>query len=175
VDQWSARRKAATYTQDNTNRINANTDIHALSGIRSDDPSVRASEDSSCLRPHGHSDRRVKHITCWLAELVIQASDKFWYEYSSSRLVKHIPLSAACLRRIAQLRDRDLGSRMCETIWWKWSSNYKPLRHIYGSVFDSHTVALNLATHSSDRYPMRRRTYKEFFFTFIIIILNLDG
>jgi hypothetical protein len=33
-------------TQDNTNRINAhNTDIHALSGIQTYDPRVRASED----------------------------------------------------------------------------------------------------------------------------------
>jgi hypothetical protein len=29
-----------------------------LSGIRSHDPSVRASEDSSCLRPRGHRHRR---------------------------------------------------------------------------------------------------------------------
>jgi hypothetical protein len=34
-----------------------NTDIHALSGIRAHDPSVQASEDSSCLTPRGHSDR----------------------------------------------------------------------------------------------------------------------
>jgi hypothetical protein len=32
-------------------RINAHTDIHALSGIQTHDPSVRASENSSCLRP----------------------------------------------------------------------------------------------------------------------------
>jgi hypothetical protein len=31
--------------------------IHALSGIRTHDPSVRASEDSSCLRPLGYCDR----------------------------------------------------------------------------------------------------------------------
>jgi hypothetical protein len=37
--------------------INAHTDIHALSGIRTHDPSVRESEDSSCLRPRGHCDR----------------------------------------------------------------------------------------------------------------------
>jgi hypothetical protein len=43
---FSARRKAATYTQNNTN-----TDIHALSRIRTHDPSIRASEDSSCFRP----------------------------------------------------------------------------------------------------------------------------
>jgi hypothetical protein len=33
------------------------TDIHALSGIRTHDPSVRASENSSCLRPSDQCDR----------------------------------------------------------------------------------------------------------------------
>jgi hypothetical protein len=31
--------------------------IHALSGIKTHDPSVRASEDSSCLRPRGYCHR----------------------------------------------------------------------------------------------------------------------
>jgi hypothetical protein len=35
-------------------RINA--DIHALIAIQTHNPSVRASEDSSCLRPRGHCD-----------------------------------------------------------------------------------------------------------------------
>jgi hypothetical protein len=29
-----------------------------MSGIRTHDPSVRESEDNSCLRPHGHCDQR---------------------------------------------------------------------------------------------------------------------
>jgi hypothetical protein len=33
------------------------TDIHALSGIRTHDPSVREGEDGSCRRPRGHFDR----------------------------------------------------------------------------------------------------------------------
>jgi hypothetical protein len=33
------------------------TNMHALSGIRNHDPSVRASEDSSCFRPRGYCDR----------------------------------------------------------------------------------------------------------------------
>jgi hypothetical protein len=33
-----------------------------LSGIRTRDPSVRASENSSCLRPHGYCDRQVSPI-----------------------------------------------------------------------------------------------------------------
>jgi hypothetical protein len=46
------------HTVQHKRRINAhNTDIHALSGIRTHDPSIRASEDSSCLRPRGHCDR----------------------------------------------------------------------------------------------------------------------
>jgi hypothetical protein len=32
------------------------TNIHALSRIRTHDPSVRTGEDSSCLRPGGHCD-----------------------------------------------------------------------------------------------------------------------
>jgi hypothetical protein len=33
--------------------------IHALSGIRTNDPSVRASEDSSYLKPRGYCDRPI--------------------------------------------------------------------------------------------------------------------
>jgi hypothetical protein len=46
------------HTEQHKHTINAHsTDIHALSGIRSHDPSVRVSEDSSCLRQSGHCDR----------------------------------------------------------------------------------------------------------------------
>jgi hypothetical protein len=37
-------------------RKNAHTDIHTSSGIRTHNPSVRANEDSSCLRLRGHCD-----------------------------------------------------------------------------------------------------------------------
>jgi len=47
-----------TYIQDNTTQKNADR-IHASSGIRIHDPSVRAAEDSTCLRPRGHWDRHV--------------------------------------------------------------------------------------------------------------------
>jgi hypothetical protein len=46
-----------------THRINAhNTDIHALHGVQTHDPSVRASEDSPCLRPHSHCDWHDVHV-----------------------------------------------------------------------------------------------------------------
>jgi hypothetical protein len=55
LDGGSARRKASTLYKTNAH----NTYIHALSGIRTHDPSVRASKDSSCLIviPRGHCDR----------------------------------------------------------------------------------------------------------------------
>jgi hypothetical protein len=51
-----ARRKASTYTQDNTNIINAHTDLYVLSGIRTLFPSIPAGEDNFCLRPRDHCD-----------------------------------------------------------------------------------------------------------------------
>jgi hypothetical protein len=45
------------HTEQHKHRINAHTGIHASSGFRTHNPSVRAGEDSSCLRPRGHCDR----------------------------------------------------------------------------------------------------------------------
>jgi hypothetical protein len=46
------------HTEQRKHRKNAHsTDVHASSRIRAHDPSVRASEDSSCLRPRGNCDR----------------------------------------------------------------------------------------------------------------------
>jgi hypothetical protein len=51
------------YTEQHKQRINArNTDIHALSWIRTHDLSVRGSEYSSCLRPRGHCDRQLTYV-----------------------------------------------------------------------------------------------------------------
>jgi hypothetical protein len=51
--------------------INAhNADIHALSGIRTYEPSVRVTEDSSCLRPHGHCDWRFEMYPLLKREIV---------------------------------------------------------------------------------------------------------
>jgi hypothetical protein len=51
----SARLKTATYKQDNTNTEEIYTGKHASSGIRNNDYSVPAGEDSSSLRPRCHS------------------------------------------------------------------------------------------------------------------------
>jgi hypothetical protein len=73
LDGGSARCKAATYTQNNKHTLKAHdTDIHAFSSIRTHDPSVRAREDSSCLRPRGYCDRQeqsqygLKTLSLWL-------------------------------------------------------------------------------------------------------------
>jgi hypothetical protein len=49
-------------TQDNINTEETRTDIHALNGIRTHDPSVWAGEVISCLRPHSHCDRRIDFV-----------------------------------------------------------------------------------------------------------------
>jgi hypothetical protein len=47
-------------TGQHKHRINTHTpNIHALSGIGTHEHSVRASEDSSCLRPLGYRDRSI--------------------------------------------------------------------------------------------------------------------
>jgi hypothetical protein len=69
------------YTGQNKHRINAHTDIHALSGIRTQDPGVRASEDSSFFRPRGGRERlqtlyrrrrNTKNILCYDTTLFTQ-------------------------------------------------------------------------------------------------------
>jgi hypothetical protein len=45
------------HTGQHKHRINAHIDIHALSGIRTHDPSVQAGEGSLCLRPSADCDR----------------------------------------------------------------------------------------------------------------------
>jgi hypothetical protein len=47
------------HTGQHNHRIKAHTDIHALSWIRTHDPSVRASENSSCFRPRCLCVRRI--------------------------------------------------------------------------------------------------------------------
>jgi hypothetical protein len=44
------------HTGQHKHKINAHRGIH-LSGIRTHDPSIQASEDSSCLRPCGYCER----------------------------------------------------------------------------------------------------------------------
>jgi hypothetical protein len=54
--------------------------IHALSGIRIHDPSVRESEYRSCLRPHGHCDRHVDiYTTSFISRMVVQLSCSFFH------------------------------------------------------------------------------------------------
>jgi hypothetical protein len=58
------------HTGQHKQRINAHTNIHALSGIRIQDPSFRAGKDRSCLRLRGHCGRRWKEdVGIYLKEI----------------------------------------------------------------------------------------------------------
>jgi hypothetical protein len=50
------------HTGQHKHTINAHTDIHALSGIRTHDSRVRESDDSSCFRLRGHCDRQLSDL-----------------------------------------------------------------------------------------------------------------
>jgi hypothetical protein len=56
LDGWSALTQCR-YLHIEQHKHSINTDIHVSSGVRTHDPSVRAGEDSSWLRPRGHCDR----------------------------------------------------------------------------------------------------------------------
>jgi hypothetical protein len=58
-NQPVARPLATHRTTQRQNKRTKYRHIHASSGIRTHDYSVRASEDSSCLRPRGHCDRHL--------------------------------------------------------------------------------------------------------------------
>jgi hypothetical protein len=65
------------HTEQHKHRVNAHNTDYALSGIRTHDPSVRASEDSSYLRPRGHCDRhrpciQIKNITSYKLKRILK-------------------------------------------------------------------------------------------------------
>jgi hypothetical protein len=62
-----------------THRINTHTDFDTLCGIRTHSPSFQATENSSCLRPRGHCDRRridqpVQYTSITNSEALLQQS-----------------------------------------------------------------------------------------------------
>jgi hypothetical protein len=61
-DQPDAR---PLHTHRTTQRRKMRTYIHASSGVRTHDPSVRAAEDSTYLRPLGHWD----HLPLWIIKV----------------------------------------------------------------------------------------------------------
>jgi hypothetical protein len=84
LHEWSASRKAATYTPENTTTEQTHTDIHALSGIEPHDPSVRAHEDSLCLRPRGHSDRWKLFLHAQIPPKTLQLGATTWARDSAN-------------------------------------------------------------------------------------------
>jgi hypothetical protein len=53
------------HTEQRKQRVNAHTDIHSSSGIRTHDTSVWAGEDGWCLRPRGNCDRLTRGLLLW--------------------------------------------------------------------------------------------------------------
>jgi hypothetical protein len=73
------------HTEQHKHRINAHTDIHALSGIRTHDPSVRASEDSSYLRPGDSCDRAIIHIYWLIISNALYDSQNKYFNFLTAK------------------------------------------------------------------------------------------
>jgi hypothetical protein len=61
-DQLAARPLTKRRTAQTQNTHIYTPNIHVLSGIRTHDHNVRASEDISCLRPLGYRDRHLREL-----------------------------------------------------------------------------------------------------------------
>jgi hypothetical protein len=64
------------------------SNIHALIGIRTHDPGLRASEDSTCLRPLGYRDRQILHteilLFIWFDNLRTECSTSLCSKFLNS-------------------------------------------------------------------------------------------
>jgi hypothetical protein len=99
-------------------RINTHTDIHAPSRIRTHHPSLRASEDSSCLRPRGHCGRpaplilhvwrRAGVISCLIMQF---SAASCWVQVAALQPARSwICCSSGSCRRVASRKFIRLGS-----------------------------------------------------------------
>jgi hypothetical protein len=95
----SARHKSATYIE---HRINAN--MHASSGIRTRDSSVRAGEDNSCLRPRGHREPQARYTV----EEILHYSKWIQRFYGSHNIMSHILLESVQFVYVLTLGNSDL-------------------------------------------------------------------
>jgi hypothetical protein len=98
-DQPVARPLSTHRTTQTQNKRIHTPNIHALSGIRTHDRSVRSSEGSSCLRPCGHRDRHFNEIVG---------------NFSNWTCIKqHLKYIPAC--------PDFVGSLEMSQKWWLWS------------------------------------------------------
>jgi hypothetical protein len=72
------------------------THIHASSGVRTHDPSVRAAEDSTCLRPRGHWDQQM-FILIYVNELCSPFANNTRSAYIK-RIITFLPKTKPCLK-----------------------------------------------------------------------------
>jgi hypothetical protein len=86
------------------------TNIHALGGIRTHDPSVRASEDISCVRPRSHCDWHLETDSMKLSIVSAQLVDvKSSWIYCRSNFTLYLLLYPEVIRKISWKIMRDLN------------------------------------------------------------------
>jgi hypothetical protein len=101
--------EAATYTTQQTQETN----FHALSGIRTRDPSNRAAADVRCI-PHGYRDRQAKlqFFVFWSVWSEIKRkAEIFW-----SALNVYMSIFLICERNVCVMSLRTTG--LCSLVLW---------------------------------------------------------
>jgi hypothetical protein len=116
------------YTGQHKHRINAHANIHVSSRIRTYDPSVRASEDSSCLKSQIHTPS----IVTKTLDSMYGRTERFIYGSNgehSMRSIIHISYSFFCIKKILSIlfQVRPPGrliSRVLCLVSWPQVSNH---------------------------------------------------
>jgi hypothetical protein len=85
-DQLIARPLPKHRTAQTQNRYIYTPNFRALRGIRIHDHRVRASKDSSCLRPLGYCDRKSKNFVCILSQMKERKSANILFYFSCKTL-----------------------------------------------------------------------------------------
>jgi hypothetical protein len=99
-------------TQTQNKRIHT-PNIHAMSGIRTHDPSVRASEDSSCLRLPGYCGRLLYDITILNPQKHRSLSQM--YRVRTQKTVLFTPTSVRASAPVHRVNRPALGTEPCFT------------------------------------------------------------
>jgi hypothetical protein len=136
------------HTGQHKHRINSHTGIRALSEIRTYDPSVWASEDSSCFRPRSHRDRPDEAINMPISRVLwmqrwydVYAPDKLVTTYENIRHHNRIYVLWILLLYFCISTQVSFFCLYCQAFWlvshseWIWDhESYRELVGLLGWV-----------------------------------------
>jgi hypothetical protein len=127
------------YTGQHKRRINEHIDMHALSRIRTHDPSVWAGEDGSCLRPQGHCDQlpeqcqqqNLNDYCCWCLHWIVRRGCTWLEIWLLWKISMCLSLKPASPVKNTRLLKNGFSPQCRRNHWWaktKWTYSLWPLQ-----------------------------------------------